>query len=142
MQQNTLPEKDLYMLRGLPGAGKSCLAKSLAQQRWPVYSVDDFFTNPVTGHYEFHYEQNHLAYKACEHNTERAMQQHIAKIFVDNTFTMGWEMEPYFALAKKYGYRLFVLTVENYHSGRNIHGVSPEQIQKMADKYAVKLYWL
>ncbi len=140
MQQHQTPEKELYLLRGLPGAGKSSLAKSLAQQQWPVYSVDDFFTDPVTGRYEFHYEQNHLAYKACEHNTESAMQHQIAKIFVDNTFTLAWELEPYFALVKKYNYRLFVLTVENYHGNANIHGVSEDQLQKMAAKYTVKLY--
>ena len=48
-------------------------------------------------------------------------------------------MEPYFKLAKENNYKIFVLTMENYHSGENIHEISKEQINKMAEKYKVKL---
>lgn len=136
------PQGHLILLRGLPGAGKSSLAKVLAENKWPVYAVDDFFTHPVTGAYNFRYEDNHLAYKACENNTETALQKGIKKVLVDNTFTLAWELEPYFKLAKKYKYRLHVVTVENHHGSANSHGVSEEQIKKMAAKYSVKLYWL
>jgi hypothetical protein len=67
------------------------------------------------------------------------MNQNIAKVFVHNTFTMDWELEPYFKLASKFNYALFVVTVENYHGKQNTHGVSEEQLQKMAEKYKVKL---
>jgi hypothetical protein len=32
-----------------------------------------------------------------------------------------------------------VVTVENYHGGKNTHSVTDEQLEKMAAKYAVKL---
>ena len=48
-------------------------------------------------------------------------------------------MEPYFILAKKYDYQLFVLTVENRHKSTNIHHINDEQLQKMAAKYKVQL---
>lgn len=67
------------------------------------------------------------------------MQQNTEKIFIDNTFTLEWEMVPYFQLAAAYNYRVFVLTVEKRHSGQNIHDISEEQIQKMAAKYKVTL---
>lgn len=129
----------LILLRGLPGAGKSSLAKLLAEDKWPVLAIDDFFTDPVTLVYEFRYEQNHLAYRQCELNTEQEMQVGKEKVFVANTFTMTWEMEPYFKLAKKYKYRMYVLTVENYHGNSNIHGIPEEHLQKMAAKYQVRL---
>jgi hypothetical protein len=43
-------------------------------------------------------------------------------------------------LASEFSYRLFVMTVENYHGRKNIHHISEEQLQKMAANYKVKLY--
>jgi predicted kinase len=132
--------KALILLRGLPGAGKSTLAKALAENKWPVFSVDDYFTDSKTGAYHFEFDKNHLAYKACEENCRKAMENGMEKIFVDNTFTLDWELQSYFKLAADFNYRLFVCTVENYHEQKNTHDVSDEQIQKMADKYKVKLF--
>lgn len=134
------PKNALILLRGLPGSGKTTLAKVLSENNtYPIFSVDDFFTNKVTGEYLFNFKNNHLAYKQCEELTKEAIQQNSTKIFVHNTFTMEWELEPYFKLAAEFNYELFVLTVENYHGKKNTHGVSEEQLQKMADKYKVKL---
>jgi predicted kinase len=129
----------LILIRGLPGAGKSQLAETLAEGRFPVFSVDSYFTDPVSGVYEFRFKDNHLAYSECARNTENALHEGIRKVFVDNTFTMEWELEPYFEMAARYNYRVFVITVENRHRGRNTHGISEEQIQKMASKYKVQL---
>ena len=133
-------QNSLILLRGLPGAGKSTLDAVLSEKNtYPIFSVDDYFTDEVTGEYLFNFSDNHLAYKQCEGLSRDAMKQSIAKIFVHNTFTMDWELEPYFKLASEFNYTLFVITVENYHSYKNTHGVSDEQLQKMAEKYKVKL---
>ena len=109
--------KSIILLRGLPGSGKSTLAGILSENgKYPVHCVDD-----------------------CEENTTRSLENKIPKVFVANTFTMEWEMEPYFLLAKQYEYSIFVLTVENRHEGINIHGITQEQLEKMASKYKVKL---
>ncbi len=130
----------LILLRGLPGSGKSTLATLLSENKmYPIFSVDDFFTDEITGEYVFNFNNNHLAYKQCEQLSRDAMKQSIPKIFVHNTFTMDWELEPYFKLAAEFKYALFVVTVENYHGKQNTHGVSDEQLQKMAEKYKVKL---
>lgn len=131
--------KALILLRGLPGAGKTTLAKLLSEDgTYPVFSIDSYFTTQ-NGDYIFKFEDNHLAYKACENNTESALQNGITKVFVDNTFTLDWEIEPYFKLAKTYNYQTHVVTVENYHGSQNIHHVSNDQLKKMAEKYKVKL---
>lgn len=133
-------KNSLILLRGLPGSGKTTLAKVLSENNtYPVFSVDDFFTNEITGEYIFNFKDNHLAYQQCEELTKDAMQQQIPKIFVHNTFTMDWELEPFFKLASKFNYTLFVVTVENYHHNKNTHEVSDEQLHKMAEKYKVKL---
>ena len=128
--------KNLILLRGLPGSGKSTLASVLSEDgKYPVFSVDDYFTNPQTGEYAFDFKNNHLAYKLCEENTKERMVKNESKILVHNTFTMDWELEPYFKLAAEHDYTLFVITVENYHQSGNIHEVSNEQLQKMVEKY-------
>jgi predicted kinase len=131
----------LILLRGLPGSGKTTLANLLSEEgKYPIHSIDSYFTDAKTGAYNFEFDKNHLAYKQCEEQTEQSIKQGIEKIFIDNTFTLEWEMEPYFKLASKYKYSLFVLTTENRHGGKNTHHVSEEQIQKMAAKYKVVLY--
>ena len=138
MKANSLPS--LILIRGLPGSGKSSLADILSENgTYPVYSVDDYFTNSESGHYNFDFKLNHEAYALCEENTRKSLMQGLTKIFVDNTFTLEWEMEPYVKLAKAFKYQLFVLTVENRHGGVNVHGISEEQISKMASKYKVVL---
>ena len=133
--------KSLILLRGLPGSGKSTLAEILGEHgKFPVFSVDDYFIDEVTGKYHFDFDKNHIAYKECEQNTLKAVQSGVEKVFVANTFTMDWEIEPYFKMASENNYAVFVITVEKYHTATNIHEISDEQIQKMAAKYKVKLY--
>ena len=120
---NTNEQKSIILIRGLPGSGKSTLARALSEN----------------GNYNFDHLKNHLAYDECKKNVLSEIEKKAEKIFVDNTFTLDWEMEPYFKLAKENNYKIFVLTMENYHSGENIHEISKEQINKMAEKYKVKL---
>lgn len=132
--------KSLILIRGLPGSGKSTLANILSENnQYPVYSIDDFFTNKKTGEYQFEFQKNHIAYKDCKEKTETSLKNGIEKVFVDNTFTIEWEMKPYFELASRYGYKIFVVTVENRHDGKSIHPISQQQLEKMATKYKVKL---
>lgn len=130
----------LILLRGLPGSGKSTLAKVLSEDsKYPVHSIDSYFTDPATGEYNFDFSKNHLAYKQCEADTKKSISEGVKKVFVDNTFTMEWELEPYFKMAADFNYTVFVVTVENRHKGHNIHNVSREQLEKMAEKYKVVL---
>ena len=136
---NTSYPKSLILLRGLPGSGKTTLAKVLSEgNKYPAFSVDDYFTSE-TGVYQFEFEKNHLAYKQCEERTRAAMREGKEKIFLDNVFSLEWEMEPYFKMASEFNYRVFVMTLENRHGSSNIHGLSNEQLQKMAAKYKVIL---
>ncbi len=131
--------KSLILLRGLPGSGKSTFAEVLCEDgKYPVFSIDSYFTDE-NGNYSFRYEENHLAYKACESQTEAHMKLEVEKIILDNTFTMDWEMEPYHKMASIYGYFVFVLTVENRHDGKNIHSIPEEHIERMRQKFRVHL---
>lgn len=131
--------KTLLTLRGIPGSGKTSLAKAISITNGaPIFSIDSYFEDEA-GNYIFDYQKNHLAYKECEAKTKQALEQGIPFVIVDNTFTLDWELEPYVRLAKECEYKLFVVTVENRHGGNNVHQIPEEQIEKMKGKYQVVL---
>lgn len=136
---NIETNKTLLALRGIPGSGKTTLAKTLSLSNGaPIFSIDAYFENEV-GEYTFDYKNNHLAYKDCESKTKEALKEGISFVIVDNTFTLDWELAPYERLAKEFGYLFFVVTVENRHGGKNVHQIPEEQIEKMKAKYQVVL---
>jgi len=140
MKEYSKKKGSLILLRGLPGSGKSTLAKLLSEEgKYPVHAIDDYFTNDGMEEYHFEFDKNHLAYKRCEDRARESMKEKKEKIFIDNTFTLEWEIEPYFSLAAEFFYDVFVVTVENYHGNENIHRISREQLEKMAEKYKVRL---
>ena len=61
------------------------------------------------------------------------------RIAVANTFTQEWEMEPYFQMAKEYGFTVFTLIVENRHGGVNQHNVPEDKIEIMKNRFEFKL---
>ena len=131
--------KTLYIVRGVPGSGKSTFAKSIGGVH---IEADQFFM--MNGKYNFDITKIKLAHKYCQNQTEAWMktdgtQVNNDKIVVSNTFTQEWEMEPYFKLAEKYGYKTFSLIVENRHGGVNEHGVPEDKLEIMKNRFEVKL---
>lgn len=126
--------KELYLLRGLPGSGKSTLAKSLGGKH---LEADMYFIDSE-GEYKFDAAKLKKAHNWCQSNTELAMALG-EKIVVSNTFTQEWEMEAYYELAEKYGYRVYSLVVENRHGGVNEHGVPDDKLEQMKNRFEVNL---
>ena len=128
-------EKVLYIVRGIPGSGKSTFAKQLTSN---VFEADHYFYDN-DGNYNFIPSEIKEAHKECQQFVGYAMESGIPKIAVSNTFTQEWEMEPYFELAKKYGYMVFTVVVENRHGGKNVHNVPEDKIQTMKDRFQINL---
>ena len=132
-------EKTLYIVRGVPGSGKSTFAKSLGGTH---FETDEFFM--VDGEYKFDPTKLKEAHRWCQDSVNTAMiLNHTAglnnRIVVSNTFTQEWEMEPYFQMAKTYDYKVFTVIVENRHGGVNTHGVPEDKLQMMKDRFEFKL---
>jgi predicted kinase len=132
--------KSLYLLRGLPGAGKSTLAKKLGDV---YYEADMYFTNE-NGQYVFNGADIKKAHEWCQNEVHTAMiLNHTTgvneNIVVSNTFTQEWEMEAYYELAETYNYRVFSLIVENRHGGENLHNVPEDKIEVMRNRFEIKL---
>lgn len=133
---------ELILLRGIPGSGKSTVGSvilhSPTNTNPEILSADDFFYNEK-GEYIFDPTKIKEAHNQCQFRCSERMRQESNKIVVANTFTEEWEMEPYFEMAQRYGYRVHSLVVENRHSGKNIHNVPEEKVTQMRDRFEVKL---
>ena len=127
-------DKILYIVRGLPGSGKSTFAKSIA----PVhFEADMFFMN--NGEYKFDFSKIKEAHQWCQESTQDAMVYGSPKVAVSNTFTQEWEMKPYYEMAEKYGYVVFSVIVENRHGGKNVHGVPEATLDNMRKRFEFSL---
>ena len=131
-------EKILYIVRGIPGSGKSTFAKTLVKKDYCHKEADMFFVDRE-GNYKFEPSKIKDAHKWCQEEMDFLMRLEHSPVVVSNTFTQEWEMEPYFTLAKEYGYTVFTIVVENRHGGTNVHNVPEDKIEQMKNRFEVKL---
>lgn len=131
--------KELFLLRGLPGSGKSTFAKMLVGDKDYCHKESDMYFVDRVGNYKFNPSQLKDAHKWCQDEIEFAMKYDHSPVVVSNTFTQEWEMQSYYELAEKYGYRVHSLIVENRHGGVNEHGVPEDKLEIMRNRFEVKL---
>ena len=136
-------KKILTLVRGLPGSGKSSFSNFIWNE-YAIYETDKFFYDKE-GNYNFDATKLKEAHEWCRKQVETCMidnqnnPQYYPEIAVSNTFTQEWEMKPYFDLAEKYGYTIFTIIIENRHGNKSIHGVPEETMEKMKNRFEIKL---
>lgn len=133
---------ELILLRGIPGSGKSTLGDVIlhcpGSNPSDVLSADNFFIDHK-GNYNFDVTKLKQAHNECQQKCAERMKLELSRIVVANTFTEKWEMESYYEMAERYGYRVHSLIVENRHNGVNIHDVPEEKLEQMKNRFEVKL---
>lgn len=127
-----MAENTLIILRGVSGAGKSTVAKLLAEERWPIYEAD-MFHYEEQGNYNWDVKNIGAAHEWCRNNVECAMKRCIERIVVSNTSTTERELCPYLNLAEEHGYKVVSLIVENRHGNDSIHSV-PQEVRDNQEK--------
>jgi len=133
-------KKILYIVRGIPGSGKTTFAKTLGGVH---FEADQYFM--VDGEYKFDVTKLKDAHKWCQGQVSNAMLINYTTgnlnnvIVVSNTFTQEWEMVPYIEMAKEWGYTVFTIVVENRHGGENVHGVPEDKLEIMRNRFEFKL---
>lgn len=118
----------LTLIRGLPGSGKTTLAKTFNARH---VEADMYFVND---HGEYCYdprliEQAHLW---CQEQTKQALAKG-EDVVVANTFVRRWEMETYKTLARQFNADLEIIVCNGNY--QNIHGVSETVIAKMRARW-------
>lgn len=130
--------KRVLILRGIPGAGKTRMARTLYPHAI-VCSADDHFTRP-DGSYVYVREEQSLAHHECLLKYLRLLTHFPREIgvspliIVDNTNASVAEIAPYYATAEAYGWEAMVETIlcdPEIAWRRNTHGVSREIVEKI-----------
>ncbi|XP_071072989.1 NEDD4-binding protein 2 [Dasypus novemcinctus] len=132
----------LVLLRGLPGSGKSFLARTLQEDNpaGVILSTDDYFY--INGQYQFDVKYLGEAHEWNQNRAKEAFEKKVSPIIIDNTNLQAWEMKPYVALSQKHKYKVFFREPDTWWkfkpkelARRNIHGVSKEKITRMLENY-------
>jgi predicted kinase len=140
------PMKVLYIVRGLPGSGKSTHVNNMIENEYSGnglrFSTNDYFIE--NGFYHF---RPKLVRKANRWNLDRAHQalkNGQSPIFIDNPHVQRWEAKKYVTNGLFYGYKIKIIEPETTWwkkrdlvelAFRNKHGVSYATIQKMLLKW-------
>jgi predicted kinase len=134
------PEKQLILMRGLPGSGKSTKARKIAGEKGVVFSTDDFFM--ANGQYVYDPKMIGEYHSRNFERTFAALKEGKSPIIVDNTNIKLWEMKQYVLAGEEHGYAVRIEEPEtpwafNYRqcAKRNSHNVPEETCRKMLDNY-------
>lgn len=131
--------KELILLRGLPGSGKTTLAKMLVGDKDYCHKEADMYFMDNEGNYKFNPAKLKDAHNWCREEIEFVMKYEHSPVVVSNTFTQEWEMESYYKLAEQYGYRIHSLIVENRHGSKSVHDVPDVSMGNMLNRFEIKL---
>lgn len=121
----------LLLIRGLPGSGKSTIARKYAERGYRHYEADMFFITS-DGQYVFEPKKIKQAHIWCQQMTHRALA-HGKNVVVANTFTTRWEVQPYRDIAANVGCGIEIITATGNY--KNIHGVPDHAIERMRARW-------
>lgn len=128
--------RTLYIVRGLPGSGKSTLGNVLCPDR--SFAADDYFEK-IAEEQDKTYSEVFCgamlgeAHSQCIGNVKDAMESSDNDVAVCNTFSQSWEADGYLQLALFYGWTLMIVECQSIFA--NTHNVPKESIMKMKERW-------
>lgn len=136
----------LYIMRGLPGSGKSFLAKLIAEaysdNDVAICSADHYFINKETGVYEFNCEKLWQAHQYCQYKFSSAIASKKKCVIIDNTNVTKKEVNYYKHKGEAAGYTVVTVLPTTSWAwnidelvARNQHGVPRESIERMMERW-------
>lgn len=120
----------LYIIRGLPGSGKSSLASRLVH---PSRHCEADMFHFVNGVYQYDKNRASDAHSWCFLEIKNLMGKTRMDCAVSNTFTLRKEYQPYIDAAELYHYDVQI--IECHSSWKSIHSVPDEVVREMAKRW-------
>jgi predicted kinase len=117
---------ELILIRGLPGSGKSTMARDLVSKGFCHFEADMYFE--VNGTYEYDASRIRDAHNWCQSMTRQALAAN-KRVVVSNTFTQLREMAPYLGMTRN------ATVVEATGKWQSVHGVPAEILDRMAQRW-------
>lgn len=124
----------LILIRGLPGSGKTTLAKKLAAQHDMIhFETDQFFEdNSYDGTYVHDRAKWSTYNKACFMATDAAMSDG-KNVVVSNCFCSKASMTNYLTAAEKHNYQVLVLVADGKY--KSVRGLPDEAFEQIASRW-------
>lgn len=135
----------IVLVRGLPGSGKTSFSINCLQN--DAYVSADAYFEDEDGNYKFVATKLPEAHAWCAKRVrEHISNKEVRTIYVANTFSMRWEMQPYFNIVESYPpdireIRIYVVDLfdgglsDEQLAERNIHNVPLKTIQVMRQRW-------
>lgn len=125
----------MNIVRGLPGSGKTTLAKGMSSVvgagRPSVVLSADMYFHKDTGKYDFDREKLHRAHGWC-YDTTGIMLQDGVEVYVANTFVTYKDMSNYFDYAVEHDFGITLITANNDFG--SVHNVPEDAMQRFRDR--------
>ena len=119
----------LTLIRGLPGSGKSTMARKIALETGALHVDADMWINYSE---KWRQESVKMAHAICQEQAHKALYYGRDTV-VSNTFTQQWEMQPYLDMARKHGAPVEIITAMGDYG--SVHNVPAEAIQAMRERW-------
>ena len=103
----------LYIVRGLPGSGKSQFARKLVSKSEFVFEANKYMLDE-NGNYKYQASKLTFCHNKCFDNVKYAMIYGVDKIVVANTFIRKNDYNRYINLANKFQYDVRIITCKQF----------------------------
>ena len=103
----------LYIVRGLPGSGKSQFARKLVSKSEFVFEANKYMLDE-NGNYKYQASKLAFCHNKCFDNVKYAMIYGVDKIVVANTFIRKNDYNRYINLANKFQYDVRIITCKRF----------------------------
>lgn len=140
--------KQLIIIRGVQGSGKTTLAKWIVEATkvhggditkpglyipsYDHFEADMYFINPVSGEYKWVGEEIGKAHRWCEWAVNNAMGKG-RNVIVSNTFIKKEDYKVYEEMAQQHEYSIQIIVCQGRFE--NIHNVPEEKVEQKRKQF-------